>query len=90
MTNRQPPAGISTQDWDATPHSVKTLVYTLLATVDELQKTVSQLQTRVTQLEEQVGQNSRNSSKPPSSDPPNVKKPPPKEKGSLPDTFNVN
>jgi transposase len=80
MTNRQPPSGISTQDWDATPHSVKTLVYTLLATVDELQKTVSQLQTRVNQLEEQVGQNSRNSSKPPSSDPPDVKKPPLKEK----------
>ena len=64
-----------------TPDKVKTLVYTLMGSVDELQKAVSQLQTRVNQLQEQVGQNSRNSSKPPSSDPPNVKKPPPKEKG---------
>lgn len=80
MVNRQPPASISAQDWDATPDSVKTMVYTLMGTVDELQKVVLQLQTRVNQLEEQVGQNSRNSSKPPSSDPPNVKQPPPKEK----------
>ncbi|MBX3060355.1 MAG: IS66 family transposase [Anaerolineae bacterium] len=80
MANQQPPPSISTQDWDATPNSVKVLVYTLMATVDELQKAVLQLQAHVNQLEEQVGQNSRNSSKPPSSDPPHVKPPPPKEK----------
>jgi transposase len=79
MTNRQPPSGISSQDWDATPNSVKSLVYTLSATMDELQKTVAQLQSRVNQLEEQAGRNSRNSSKPPSSDPPNMPPPPPKE-----------
>jgi transposase len=61
--------------------SVQILVYTLLATVAELQQVVGQLQERVRQLEEQVGKNSRNSSKPPSSDPPYVKKAPPKEKG---------
>jgi hypothetical protein len=46
MTNRHPPSGItkSTQDWDATSDSVKTMVYTLMATIDELQRaTVSGL-----------------------------------------------
>jgi transposase len=81
MANRPPPPGISRHDWDATPESVQILVYTLLGSVDELQRGVSQLQERMRQLEEQVGKNSRNSSKPPSSDPPHVKKAPPKEKG---------
>lgn len=95
MAKRRPPAGISFQEWDATPNSVQTLVYTLLATVEEMQQIVPQLQKqiekqqkqlqqqqkRINQLEEQVGKNSRNSSKPPSSDPPNVKKPPAKTKG---------
>jgi transposase len=81
MVNRPPPPGISPQDWDATPESVQILVYTLLGTVVELQQVVGQLQERVRQLEEQVGKNSRNSSKPPSSDPPHVKKAPAKEKG---------
>lgn len=92
---RQPPPGITVADWEATPNSVQTLVYTLLPAVEEMQQIVPQLQKqieqqhkqieqqqqRINQLEEQVGKNSRNSSKPPSSDPPNVKKPPPKAKG---------
>jgi transposase len=81
MVNRPPPPGISRQDWDATPESVQILVCTLLANVAELQQAVGQLQERVRQLEEQVGKNSRNSSKPPSSDPPHLKKAPAKEKG---------
>jgi len=81
MVRRQPPAGISTEEWDATPASVQALVNTLLGAVEELQQAIPKLQTRISRLEEQVGQNSRNSSKPPSSDPPNVKKPPPKAKG---------
>ena len=95
MIKRQPPSGITTQDWDATPNRVQTLVYTLQAAVEEMQQVVPQLQKqieqqqkqveqqqkRINQLEEQVGKTSHNSSKPPSSDPPNVKKPPPKAKG---------
>lgn len=95
MIKRAAPPGITSQDWEATPDSVQTFIYTLLTAVEEMQQIVPQLQQqierqqkqieqqqkRINQLEEQIGKNSRNSSKPPSSDPPNVKKPPPKEKG---------
>lgn len=81
MVKRQSPPGIPTEDWEATPESVQTLVYRLMMVVDELQQVVPQLQKRINQLEEQVGKNSRNSSKPPSSDPPHLKQPPPKKKG---------
>ena len=81
MVKRQPPPGIPTEDWEATPESVQTLVYRLLTVVDELQQIVPQLEKRISQLEEQVGKNSRNSSKPPSSDPPHLKPPPPKKQG---------
>jgi transposase len=88
MVKRQPPSGITTQDWEKTPISVQALVYRLLAAVEEMKQVVPQLQEqleqqqkRINQLEEQVSKSSRNSSKPPSSDPPNVKKPPPKAKG---------
>ncbi|MBK8129167.1 MAG: hypothetical protein IPK53_09680 [bacterium] len=80
MTKRQPPPGISDQDWKATPTSVQTAVYMLLRVVDELQQAVAQSQKRISQLEEQVGKNSRNSSMPPSSNPLNMKKPPAKVK----------
>ena len=59
------PLGISAEDWAATPSAVKALMLSLLETVAALQK-------RVAELEERVNQNSRNSSKPPSSDPPNA------------------
>jgi transposase len=81
MVKRQPPPGIAIEDWGVTPESVQTLVYSLMAVVDEMQQVVPQLQQRVSQLEEQVGKNSRNSSKPPSSDPPHLKKPPLQRKG---------
>jgi IS1 family transposase len=59
------PAGISPEDWNATPMAVRQLVLTLLGTVAHVQQ-------RVAELEERVNQNSHNSSKPPSSDPPNA------------------
>ena len=59
------PAGISPEDWNATPMAVRQLVLALLGTVEHLQQ-------RVAELEERVNQNSHNSSKPPSSDPPNA------------------
>jgi hypothetical protein len=82
MVKGQPPAEISVKEWERTPESVQDLVYKLMAVVDEMQQVVPQMQQRINQLEEQVGKNSRNSSKPPSSDGPQVKKPPAKEKGN--------
>jgi transposase len=79
MSQGQPPPGIPSPDWEMTPDSVQRLVYTLLAAVGEMEASIGQMQQRMSQLEEQVGKNSRNSSKPPSSDPPNVKQAPPKE-----------
>ena len=58
------PAGISEEDWLATPAAVQALVVLLL----------SRLQT----LETRLNQTSRNSSKPPSSDPPSALPRPPK------------
>jgi len=65
MSEDQIPPGISAEDWAATPPAVKAWVLSLLETVATLQK-------RLAELEERVNQNPRNSSKPPSSDPPNA------------------
>lgn len=81
MMKRQPPPGISTEDWGVTPESVQTMVYRLMTVVDELQQIVPHLEKRISQLEEQVGKNSHNLSMPPSSDPPQLKQPPPPMKG---------
>ena len=59
MGNPSPPLGISEEDWNATPIAVRVVVMELLQ--------------RVTQLEARLNQTSRNSSKPPSSDPPQAK-----------------
>lgn len=59
MADQLPPAGISAEDWSATPVAVRVLVLGLLQ--------------RVAQLEARLNQTSRNSSKPPSSDPPQAK-----------------
>jgi hypothetical protein len=60
---RTVPAGISAEDWAATPVSVRELVWRLLAMIEGLVQ-------RVAELEERVNQTSHNSSRPPSSDPP--------------------
>lgn len=78
---------IKSKDWEATPLSVQTLVVMLweerqvmAAQIMQLQKQVIGLQMEIERLQEQVGKNSRNSSKPPSSDPPNMKPRPPQDK----------
>lgn len=74
MNRKHPPEDISTQDWQATPESVRRLVLSLLTTV-------AQFQQELARLSERVNQTSQNSSKPPSSDPPSVKRKPPAKKG---------
>ncbi len=56
--HESPPAGISAEDWAATPRAV--------------QQWIRALEQRVARLEERLNQTSRNSSKPPSSDPPSA------------------
>lgn len=58
MSDGLVPPGIGAEDWAVTPLAVRVLVLALLK--------------RLAALEEQVKQTSRNSSKPPSSDPPNT------------------
>lgn len=65
MSELAPPLGIPSADWDATPASVRAVV---LALLDQVQT----LQTRVTDLELQLKRHSGNSSRPPSSDPPDA------------------
>lgn len=59
MFTEQAPTGISAEDWAATPVAVRGLVTGLLQ--------------RIADLEERLNQTSRNSSKPPSSDPPQAR-----------------
>ena len=59
MSDQAPPAGISEEDWAATPQAVRMLVIELLR--------------RLAQVEARLNQTSRNSSKPPSSDPPQAR-----------------
>src|SRR5690349_7012952 len=59
MPEQTPPAGINAEDWAATPVAVRALVVELLR--------------RLAEVEARLNQTSRNSSKPPSSDPPGVK-----------------
>ena len=65
MSEQGPPPGISAEDWAATPVAVRTLVMELLW--------------RLAQVEARLNQTSRNSSKPPSSDPPGARPRAPKE-----------
>jgi transposase len=62
--------------WEEIPSAVQAV---LLGVFQQYERRIDQLENRVRQLEEQLGKNSTNSSRPPSSDPPTVKRPPPKE-----------
>ena len=70
MSSEEAPTGISRKDWTATPVAVRMLVLSLVATVEQLSQ-------QVAALEERGSKNSRNSSKPPSSDTPDA---PPRRK----------
>lgn len=74
MSKKRAVDKIPAPDWQATPDSVRQLVLDLLVRVEQLQQEVANLR-------EQVNQCSQNSSKPPSSDPPFMKRKPPVNKG---------
>ncbi|MEA5537325.1 IS66 family transposase [Crocosphaera sp. XPORK-15E] len=65
---------ISPEDWEKTPISVKKLVEEMAQKIEQLEKKLTQVLTVQEQLLEKVNQTSKNSSLPPSSDPPGVKK----------------
>jgi transposase len=77
MSDESIPAGISPADWQATPAAVRAVVGQLLQQNAVLQGQVKQLTERIAQLEERLNQNSHNSSKPPSTDPPQTPSRPP-------------
>lgn len=59
---------IPASDWEATPASVKVLVSHLVEIIVQQSGHIKQLDERLVHLEEQLSKNSKNSSKPPSSD----------------------
>jgi len=67
-----PELPISEEDWNHTPLAVQAVVIALWQQVQMLQAQVAALQAEVAQLREQLGRNSQNSSKPPSSDAPSA------------------
>src|SRR5215210_9358715 len=88
--------GISEQEWERTPQSVRTVLLALeqqvrlmgirfsayekqLATLREQVTQVDDLKAEIAELRERLGQNSSNSSRPPSSDPPSYKPKPERE-----------
>ena len=83
-----PPAGISEAEWLANPASVRTLIQAQQAEIRQLHEANEQLHQQLTALatelaglRERIGRNSRNSSRPPSSDSPGFK-PSTRRKGS--------
>src|SRR5215217_608796 len=69
----QPP--IPAALWDQAPPAAQGAILVL---VQQYEQRLQALQKRVDELEQRLNQNSTNSSRPPSSDPPHVKRPPPK------------
>src|SRR2546429_4540805 len=62
--------------WEQTPPAVQAYIGTLAARVVALEALVHSLEEQVRTLQEQLRKNSRNSSRPPSSDPPQLQRPP--------------
>jgi len=72
---------ITEEDWKQTPTAVQAVVISLAGRVTALQTQAETLQAEVTRLRERLGQDSQNSSKPPSSDGPRAR-PRPQRKSS--------
>src|SRR3954467_10327186 len=72
MDTSTPPAGITPEDWAATPVAVQQFLLATLTLVALQQQQIAQLSARVAELEARLNQHSQNSSKPPSSDPPSA------------------
>ncbi|MDP9313786.1 MAG: IS66 family transposase [Chloroflexota bacterium] len=70
--------GIPPEDWAKTPESVRFALHSLLDIVHAQSVQLKELQTRMRDLEAKLGQTSRNSSKPPSFDPPSAPPKPPR------------
>ena len=70
--------GIPLEDWAKTPESVRLAVLSLLDIVQAQSAQIKELQTHVRDVQAKLGQTSRTSSKPPSSDPPTAPPKPPK------------
>ena len=62
------------EDWESTPGSVRELVKKLVQENEELREKINKLEGRLGEIEERLGQNSKNSSRPPSKDEPWKKK----------------
>jgi transposase len=75
MSARPP---LSADLWDSLPTEGRALVLALRAEVAGLQVQVQALRQQIQDLQEQLNQNSTNSSRPPSTDPPAVKRRPPR------------
>src|SRR5215216_2908831 len=63
--------------WNRIPPAAQAAI---LALVQQYEQRLQALQKQVDDLQHRLNQNSTNSSRPPSSDPPHVKRPPPKPK----------
>jgi transposase len=72
------PPSIPEDLWATFPPAARAIITAQADQIRQLDAVVNRLLTRVAALEAQLGQNSTNSSKPPSSDPPHVKPAPPK------------
>ena len=72
--SQEPP--IPKELWDLIPAAAQAA---LLAVLGHLQTELGDLRQQVAELNARLGQNSQNSSKPPSSDAPSIKRPPPRE-----------
>lgn len=71
---------IPRQDWEKTPASVKKLLEKMVQRIENLEKSQAEVLALHQQLLEQVNRTSKNSSSPPSQDPPGFEKKPKKQK----------